>query len=117
MLEIFKNAAKRGLKGVTNIYTDHKPLLKDIIENLISGRLKDSDYPYLQSSTLSMNRARGQEIVIFMYGGTTYEEALTVNQFNSSTPNFRILLGGTSIINSTMFLEELEKRAAIRSKR
>ena len=37
----------KGLKGVENIYTQHKPLLFTLLDQLIKGRLKEAAYPYL----------------------------------------------------------------------
>ena len=43
-----------------------------------------------------------------MVVGATYEEAKMVAQVNASSPGVRVVLGGTSIHNSTTFLEEVE---------
>jgi len=48
-----------------------------------------------------------KEIFVFIVGGVTFEEAAYVAQLNSSTPNCRIVLGGSSILNSQSFLEEV----------
>lgn len=45
---------------------------------------------------------------MFLIGGVTFEEAKTVSQINASSPGIRIVLGGTSVHNSTTFLEEME---------
>uniref|UniRef100_A0A8D3C1N3 Vacuolar protein sorting-associated protein 45 n=1 Tax=Scophthalmus maximus TaxID=52904 RepID=A0A8D3C1N3_SCOMX len=42
----------KGLKGVENVYTQHQPLLHDSLDQLIKGRLKDSQFPYLGASSL-----------------------------------------------------------------
>uniref|UniRef100_A0A671QXN6 Vacuolar protein sorting-associated protein 45 n=1 Tax=Sinocyclocheilus anshuiensis TaxID=1608454 RepID=A0A671QXN6_9TELE len=42
----------KGLKGVENVYTQHQPLLHDTLDQLIKGRLKDSQFPYLGPSSL-----------------------------------------------------------------
>jgi hypothetical protein len=39
-------------QGVENVYTQHKPLLHDILDSLIKGRLKEASYPYLGTSQL-----------------------------------------------------------------
>ena len=49
-----------------------------------------------------------QDIIIFMVGGVTYEEAKMIAQVNASSPGVRVVLGGTSVHNSTTFLEEVE---------
>uniref|UniRef100_A0A8C6NZQ6 Vacuolar protein sorting-associated protein 45 n=1 Tax=Nothobranchius furzeri TaxID=105023 RepID=A0A8C6NZQ6_NOTFU len=42
----------KGFKGVENVYTQHQPLLHDTLDQLIKGRLKDSQFPYLGPSSL-----------------------------------------------------------------
>ncbi|XP_044028010.1 vacuolar protein sorting-associated protein 45 isoform X2 [Siniperca chuatsi] len=94
----------KGLSGVENVYTQHQPLLHDTLDQLIKGRLKDSQFPYLGASSL---RDRPQDIIVFLIGGATYEEALTVYNLNRNTPGVRIVLGGSSIHNTKSFLEEV----------
>ncbi|GAB1287862.1 Vacuolar protein sorting-associated protein 45 [Apodemus speciosus] len=45
-------------------------------------------------------RDRPQDIIVFVIGGATYEEALTVYNLNRTTPGVRIVLGGTTIHNT-----------------
>ncbi|EAS37305.1 vacuolar protein sorting-associated protein 45 [Coccidioides immitis RS] len=96
----------KGLKGVENVYTQHSPRLEATLQNLIKGRLKELQYPFLEGG--GHTRDKPQDIVIFMVGGTTYEEAKVVAQVNASTPGVRVVLAGTCIHNSTTFLEEVD---------
>uniref|UniRef100_A0A8C2IUY6 Vacuolar protein sorting-associated protein 45 n=1 Tax=Cyprinus carpio TaxID=7962 RepID=A0A8C2IUY6_CYPCA len=97
----------KGLKGVENVYAQHQPLLHDTLDQLIKGRLKDSQFPYLGPSSL---RDRPQDIIVFIIGGATYEEALTVYNLNRTMPGVRIVLGGTTIHNTKRsFLSKLSK--------
>lgn len=96
----------KGLSGVDNIYTQHKPLLHETLEDIVKGRLKENLYPVISNHTSPL---RHQDIIIFIVGGTTYEESLTVHSFNKIYPSFNIILGGTTIHNSTSFLEEAEQ--------
>lgn len=55
--------------------------------------------------------SRPQDVIVFMIGGTTYEEAKMVAQFNQeqaasgggalNSSGIRILLGGTTVHNSS----------------
>ncbi|KAJ8948770.1 hypothetical protein NQ318_017939 [Aromia moschata] len=96
----------KGLSGVDNVYTQHKPLLHETLEDLVKGRLKDQLYPFIGNHS---SNGRPQDIIIFIIGGATYDESLTVHSFNKNYPTFNILLGGTTIHNSTSFLEEVEQ--------
>ncbi|QDS70432.1 hypothetical protein FKW77_009683 [Venturia effusa] len=97
---------QRGLKGVENVYTQHSPRLEMILQDLVKGRLKDSMFPFVEGG--GQTRDKPQDIIVFMVGGTTYEEARVVTQINASTPGIRIVLGGTTIHNSSTFLDEVD---------
>ncbi|RWS00942.1 vacuolar protein sorting 45-like protein [Dinothrombium tinctorium] len=94
----------KGLKGVENIYTQHTPVIKDIIEELAKGRLKASHYPYLGTIQLT---DKPSEIIVFMIGGTTYEESLAIYNLNKTLSGVKIILGSTSVHNFTSFLKEI----------
>lgn len=93
-----------NLKGVENVYTQHSPRLENTLHNLIKGRLKELQYPFLEGHT----RDKPQDIIVFMIGGVTYEEARTVAQVNATIPGVRVVLGGTTVHNSATFLEEVD---------
>ncbi|KAK4996460.1 vacuolar protein sorting-associated protein 45 [Elasticomyces elasticus] len=107
--KIFSDARSRfnrGLRGVDNVYTQHSPRLETTLQDLIKGRLKEAQYPFVEGG--GTTRDKPQDIIIFMVGGTTYEEAKMVAQVNASSPGVRVVLGGTSVHNSKSFLEEVE---------
>lgn len=106
MNEVFKKRIIKGLKGIENIYTQHTPLLREIIEDLARGRLKTNNFPYLTEDR-SQGTEKPTDIIIFMVGGTTYEEALHVDALNRSLQGVRIILGSTCIHNLASFLDEL----------
>jgi vacuolar protein sorting-associated protein 45 len=96
----------KGLSGVENVYTQHNPLIKDTLEELIKGKLKESSFPYLGNDQLMR---RPQDIIVFMIGGATYEESLAVHQLNKNNFGVRIVLGGTNIHNSNSFFEHVKQ--------
>ncbi|KAG8532059.1 uncharacterized protein KY384_003696 [Bacidia gigantensis] len=105
---IFSGARDRfkGLKGVENVYTQHSARLEATLQNLIKAKLKEQQYPFVEGG--GSTRDKPQDIIIFMIGGATYEEAKMVTQVNASVPGIRVVLGGTTIHNSATFLEEIE---------
>ncbi|XP_068641642.1 vacuolar protein sorting-associated protein 45 homolog isoform X2 [Aristolochia californica] len=105
LLNIARNMA-RGLKGVENVYTQHQPLLFQTMESITKGRLKDVDYPFVGNH---FQQGRPQEVVIFIVGGTTYEEARVVPLQNASNTGTRFILGGSVVLNSKSFLRDLEE--------
>ncbi|KAG6476642.1 vacuolar protein sorting-associated protein 45 homolog isoform X1 [Zingiber officinale] len=112
LLNIARNMA-RGLKGVENVYTQHQPLLFQTMESIIKGRLREVDYPFIGNH---FQQGRPQDVVIFIVGGTTYEEARTVALHNASNSGTRFILGGTAVLNSRRFLRDLEEAQAISRK-
>jgi len=112
---------------VQNVFTQHKPLLHTVLDLLFKGQLSESTYPYY---SLTPSRTATPytpiDVIVFIVGGATYEEALTVHNFNfnqedvqqqptrgnsNNSSNSRqdrsVVLGGTTILNSQMFLREL----------
>src|SRR6266540_4032108 len=116
-------------KGVENVYMQHTPHLSQTLELLFKGKLKETSYPFLEGAApntmlqrcdvlkllvakKNLTSHRPQDVIIFIIGGTTYEEARTVALFNqdstaASNGSFgtiggtRILLGGTCVHNSS----------------
>ncbi|PLW24413.1 hypothetical protein PCASD_08403 [Puccinia coronata f. sp. avenae] len=152
--DLFSNAnffsrgksALKGLKGVENVYTQHTPALVETVELLLKGRLKDASYPLLDlpndllpsASSASNNNnnnnnqsginnatLRPIELIVFVVGGTTYEEARAIALLNDRLasgqgfsgpgpqpqPGARVILGGTCVHNSKTFLDWLRDLA------
>uniref|UniRef100_A0A6M2ENI5 Vacuolar protein sorting-associated protein 45 homolog n=1 Tax=Populus davidiana TaxID=266767 RepID=A0A6M2ENI5_9ROSI len=109
LLNIARNMA-RGLKGVENVYTQHQPLLFQTMESIIKGRLRDVDYPFVGNH---FQQGRPQDVVIFIVGGTTYEESRSVALQNASNSGTRFILGGSVVLNSKRFLKDLEEAQRI----
>ena len=112
LLAIGRSALK-GLKGVENVYMQHTPHLSQTLENLFKGKLRETSYPFLEGAGVNAGLQRPQDVIIFMIGGATYEEARTIALMNqessagstttaSTTPaGVRLLLGGTCIHNAS----------------
>lgn len=120
----------KGLKGVDNVYTQHTPLLERTLSSLIKGRLRRATHPYMDPGDGSLpawaastggltgvggnnemdvpQDERPQDIVVFIVGGATYEEARLVAEINASTPGVRVVLGATNVISSSEFLDVME---------
>ncbi|KAL5560419.1 hypothetical protein UlMin_036630 [Ulmus minor] len=105
LLNIARNMA-RGLKGVENVYTQHQPLLFQTMESITKGRLRDLDYPFVGNH---FQQGRPQEVIIFIVGGTTYEESRSVALQNATNSGTRFILGGSVVLNSKRFLKDLEE--------
>ena len=104
---------------VGNIYTQHEPVLKKMLNGLAQGRLDAEQFPYAQQPP-PPSSFKPKDVIVFFCGGYTFAEAAVVNAFNqavagmSSTATtsaglgeLRVLLGGTGIHNSQSFLDLL----------
>ncbi|KAI0190089.1 Sec1-like protein [Astrocystis sublimbata] len=98
--------AIKGLKGVENVYTQHSPHLEATLQDMIKGKLRDQQYPFVDGG--GTTRDKPQDIIVFIVGGATYEEAKTIAGINASSPGVRVVLGGTTIHNGATFLEEVD---------
>lgn len=127
-------SALKGLRGVENVYTQHTPHLLQTIDNLMRGKLRTSSYPFAGAADASAldvpatvypggPAARPQDVILFMVGGTTYEEARSIALLNGATsaanthatpawPGTRFLLGGTTVHNSQSFLQMVQYSAS-----
>jgi vacuolar protein sorting-associated protein 45 len=101
-----------SVQGVSNVYSQHVPVLMETIQSVMKGKLKTSDYPFVPGSTASQTPHEinvPSEVIVFMVGGVTYEEATKISEFNQANKNkIQVILGGSTVHNSTSFLEELK---------
>uniref|UniRef100_A0A7S4LBG7 Uncharacterized protein n=1 Tax=Eutreptiella gymnastica TaxID=73025 RepID=A0A7S4LBG7_9EUGL len=128
----------RGFKDVNNVYTQHEPPMKNILEKITSSssiipKNRSTDqFPFVSefAPPHGGSQWKPKEVIIFVVGGATYEEALFVNAFNEppssntganatkdvpkgkekeSNPNqIRYILGSNCMLNSETFLREVE---------
>lgn len=116
-------SALKGLKGIENVYMQHTPRMSQTLENLFKGRLKETSYPFIEGAGPNAGLQRPQDVIVFMIGGTTYEEARTVALLNqelaagggqtglTSAAGTRLLLGGTCVHNSSSYIEMIRAAA------
>jgi vacuolar protein sorting-associated protein 45 len=104
----------RGLKGVENVYTQHTPLLAETLSLLSQDKLEITDYPYMAGSNddaaslaAQARRRPPREVIVFIVGGSTYEEHKAVAEWNARNPGCRVLLGGSALLNSDALLAAL----------
>mmetsp|Transcript_29069 Transcript_29069/g.25714 ORF Transcript_29069/g.25714 Transcript_29069/m.25714 type:complete len:87 (+) Transcript_29069:1441-1701(+) len=77
--------------------------MHDIVEQMVKGKLNESEFPF---STQSPRDTKTKDIIIFIIGGATYQEAKEVAEFNNISEEFNVILGGTTIHNSKSFIAE-----------
>lgn len=112
-------ALAKGLQGVDNVYTQHTPLLCETLTQLQQSTLPVQSYPYMASQQDEAiawqgmyKRAPPRETIVFIVGGTTYEEAKAVAEWNEKHAEMRVILGGSTVLNSDAFLAGLTAGSA-----
>eukprot|EP00957_Ditylum_brightwellii_P003856 292992-Ditylum_brightwellii.AAC.1 len=78
-----------SVQGVSNVYSQHVPVLMDTIQSAVKGKLSPKSHPYVSGGA---DKAAPQEIIVFMAGGVTYEEATKINEFNNNNQSKCITL-------------------------
>ena len=66
------------------------------------NKLSEGDYPYEGAS----GSGAPNVVVIFYVGGTTYEEGHCVSEWNKEG-SMQVVLGGTHVLNSDMFMRAM----------
>ena len=129
VLSKLSSQVRRGLSGVSNVFTQHEPHLVGLLDQLARGKLTKAAFPYVGAEPPG---AKFSTVVVFIVGGVTFEEAAKVAAINSGAlqlgggpgggvvgvpppaaasapPPFRVVLGGTTVLNSKAFLAELKR--------
>ena len=110
-------SALKGLKGVDNVYTQHTPHLVKTLDHLLRGKLRTSSYPFAGTDAPDAPATvypggpptRPQDVIVFVIGGTTYEEARMMALLH--VPGTHFVLGGTTIHRSQSFLHMMQHTA------
>ncbi|TDH71966.1 hypothetical protein CCR75_005716 [Bremia lactucae] len=127
-LKKFMRAVTQGVQGVPNVYAQHVPPLAKKLELILKGQLLDQEFSVVNGGAISVrvndyngsnSVKRVREVIVFVCGGVTFEEAMKVAEINdkaaSSSSGQRVLLGGSSIQNSTTFMNEIASAFIIKS--
>jgi len=104
-----------GVAGVENVYTRHVPLMAKVLDAAFKGTLNEAHYPVLGRAGSDADGKAGKgggappptKVVVWIMGGTTYEESAHVANFNNSDSGLSVVLGGSCVHNSSSFLREL----------
>ena len=90
----------------------------DTIQAVTKGKLRTDTHPFVAGSYGKVPNGSPpesllpNEIIVYMVGGVTYEEGTKVSEFNQANKGkVQVILGGSTVHNSTSFLEELKMTA------
>ncbi|QLG73462.1 hypothetical protein HG535_0E05460 [Zygotorulaspora mrakii] len=97
-----------------NVYMQHIPEISTLLTDFSKNKMSKGKLKTINSSDFTNNNLPNapsvppQDIVLFVIGGVTFEEARFVHQFNETMRNkMRVILGGTSVISTKGYIDEL----------
>lgn len=102
-----RSVVAKSFKGVENVYTQHKTQTLKLVEDLKKGKLKEERYPFIEGSRSCNARDPVPRAIVFVVGGTTFEESRDIAELNKSEGGRSVILGGTTIHNSRSFLADV----------
>ncbi len=99
-----------GFSGIENVYTQHKSGLYYLLDSVLRGKVKDASFPVVDSRRRPLVlKEKPKQVIAFVVGGATYEEARDVRVLNSQYGG-GVVLGGTTVHNSKSFLADVAQR-------
>lgn len=97
-----------SVQGVENVYSQHIPLVMETIQQIAKGKLSYKTHPIVPGSGAAHAQPIPSQLLIYMVGGVTYEEGTKISEFNRSQKSMQVVLAGSTIHNSSSFLDELK---------
>lgn len=97
-------AATNPLGAPISVYQQHCPLVVQLLDALVKGRLSSSDYPCLSGECFE---ERAQDVIIFVIGGVHSDEAAQLMRYSHLVPAKRAVIGGHSLLNQAATMEHL----------
>lgn len=103
------------------------PVYKDVVEDLIEGRLEEKHYPFLGGRNAGMTQAAPSSVrynwhtkgasqaknqpraIVFILGGMTYSEMRATYEVTRQNKNWEVILGSTHIVTPKEFLNNLRE--------
>lgn len=106
-----------------NIYAQHEPFIKQLLLELLAGKLSESRYRISSASTRQYSTTqRVKNVWVFLCGGYTFKEAAFVHDLNDGKVRWTgpladgvtgksvtCMLGGDKVLNAGAFLDMLSK--------
>ncbi|CAI6506270.1 AIS_HP2_G0018200.mRNA.1.CDS.1 [Saccharomyces cerevisiae] len=95
-----------------NVYMQHIPEISSLLTELSKNELSRDRFKTVggQNRGTTQNRMdMPQDVILFVIGGVTYEEARLVHEFNETmNTRMRVVLGGTSILSTKEYMNSIE---------
>ena len=92
-------------QGNENAFMQHISYLNGIVERMLKGKSKDNETININNNS-GMNEPKVDNLIIFVFGGITFEETRDLTLLGNQL-GVNIICGGTNVVNSKSFLAEM----------
>ena len=92
-------------QGNENVFMQHISYLNGIVERMLKGKSKDNETININNNS-GMNEPKVNNLIIFVFGGITFEETRDLTLLGNQL-GVNIICGGTNVVNSKSFLAEM----------
>ena len=92
-------------QGNENAFMQHISYLNGIVERMLKGKSKDNETININNNS-GMNEPKVNNLIIFVFGGITFEETRDLTLLGNQL-GVNIICGGTNVVNSKSFLAEM----------
>ena len=79
----------------------------ETLDAVAKGKLNAQHSPAATTAT-PLQGAKHDQVIVYIVGGVTYEEATKVAELNAANAGVSVVLGGSFVHNSGTFLEDLD---------
>ncbi|CAI4061743.1 Vps45p SKDI_07G1630 [Saccharomyces kudriavzevii IFO 1802] len=108
----FNSRMNSKSNAAENVYMQHIPEISSLLTELSKNELSRDRFKTVggQNRGTTQNRMdMPQDVILFVIGGVTYEEARLVHEFNETmNTRMRVVLGGTSILSTKEYMNSIE---------
>ena len=106
MLSKSKKIFSSMFTEIQNVYMQHKPYVSGIVESVFKGKLSSVDFPSTIKGQDSLSSTKPVNVIVFIIGGATFEEATDLSTSYNGERDC-VILGGTSVQNSKSFIADI----------
>ncbi len=103
-LTLVRGKLKRGLVGISNVFTQHEPLIKKILMLTKEQKLDHSSYPFVVGQPAPTSPTN---VIVFVVGGITFEEVATIHKLNAENLGYNYIIGGTGMVRPQDFIKDI----------
>ncbi|CAR29221.1 hypothetical protein ZYGR_0Z01420 [Zygosaccharomyces rouxii] len=96
-----------------NVFMQHIPKISKLLTDFSKNKVPKEQFKTLEETETSRNANASppsQDLIVFVVGGVTFEEARFVHEFNETMRGkMRVILGGTSVISTHEYMESIRQ--------